>query len=291
MYNKDLDIFKAVVETGSFSKAAQKCFITHTAVIKKMSNLENRLGATLFHRSTRGVTLTTEGQILYHHTLEIIDFSHKAMAEIEAVQQKKSLVLRLGCSFMYPIDPFILLWNRNLSLTANMQFRIIPFSEDESYQKLLNSKFDCIIGPYNHFRTSDNIAILPLGIYHFCLAVPVQHALHNRPRLSFKDLEGQRLRIMRTGISPLNDSIRNHIHVHHPQVQIIDIDGHYNMDTFNNSAESGDILLSLDCWQQIHPSLISIPLEESYEMPYGLIYSKNASPATVSFIEQLKTGK
>ena len=64
MYNKDLDIFKAVAETGSFSKAAQKCFITHTAVIKKMGNLETHFGATLFHRSTRGVTLTTEGQIL-----------------------------------------------------------------------------------------------------------------------------------------------------------------------------------------------------------------------------------
>ena len=54
MYNKDLDIFKAVAETGSFSKAAQKCFITHTAVIKKMGNLETHFGATLFHRSTQG---------------------------------------------------------------------------------------------------------------------------------------------------------------------------------------------------------------------------------------------
>ena len=44
MYNKDLDIFKAVAETGSFSKAAQKCFITHTAVIKKMGNLETHFG-------------------------------------------------------------------------------------------------------------------------------------------------------------------------------------------------------------------------------------------------------
>lgn len=109
MYNKDLDIFKAVAETGSFSKAAQKCFITHTAVIKKMGNLETHFGATLFHRSTRGVTLTTAGQILYHHTLEIMDFASKAIAEIEAVQHKKHPILRIGCSFMYPIDPFILL--------------------------------------------------------------------------------------------------------------------------------------------------------------------------------------
>lgn len=61
------------------------------------------------------------------------------------------------------------------------------------------------------------------------------------------------------------------------------------MDTFNDCAESGDILLSLDCWQQIHPTLLSIPLEESYEMPYGLIYSKESPPNVLSFLEQLKT--
>lgn len=289
MYNKDLDIFKAVAETGSFSKAAQKCFITHTAVIKKMGNLETHFGATLFHRSTRGVTLTTEGQILYHHTLEIMDFASKAIAEIEAIQHKKHPILRIGCSFMYPIDPFILLWNRNLSVTANMQFRIIPFSEDESYKKLLNNKFDCIISPYNHFRATDNISILPLGSYHFCLAVPIQHPLHGLSQLSYKDLEGHRLRMMITGISPLNDNIRNHLVTHHPQINIVDIQDHYNMDTFNDCAESGDILLSLDCWQQIHPALLSIPLEESYEMPYGLIYSKESPPNVLSFLEQLKT--
>lgn len=287
MYNKDLDIFKAVVETGSFSKAAQKCFITHTAVIKKMSNLENHFGCNLFHRSSRGVTLTTEGQILYHHTLEIIEFSKKVIAEIEALRQKKADVIRLGCSLMYPIDSFIMLWNRNLQKNSAMQFRIIPFSEDEVYHTLFNNKFDCIIGPYNHFRSTDNIAIRPLGFYHFCLAVPMQHPLHDRQQLSFKELEGHRLRMLKTGISPLNDNIRNHLITQYPQIHLVDIQGHYNMDTFNACAESGDILLSLDCWKQVHPALISIPLEETYEMPYGLVYSKESSPNIISFLESL----
>lgn len=91
MYNKDLDIFKAVVETGSFSKAAQKCFITHTAVIKKMSNLENHFGFPLFHRSSRGVTVTTEGQILYHHTLEIMDYSKKLLPKLNPYGKKKRM--------------------------------------------------------------------------------------------------------------------------------------------------------------------------------------------------------
>lgn len=287
MYNKDLDIFKVVVETGSFSKAAQKCFITHTAVIKKMGNLENHFGFPLFHRSSRGVTLTTEGQILYHHTLEIMDFSKKAIAEIEALHQKKVDVIRLGCSLMYPIDPFILLWNRNLQKTSTMQFRIIPFNEDEAYHKLLNNKFDCIIGPYNYLRSTDNISVRPLGSYHFCLAVPMQHPLHSAEQLSFKELDGNRLRMMITGISPLNDTIRNHLVTHHPHIHIVNIHGHYNMDTFNACAESGDILLSLDCWNQIHPALASIPLKESYEMPYGLIYSKESPPHIISFLETL----
>ena len=58
-------LFIRVVEAGSFSKAATDIGITQPTATKHIAELEERLGARLFHRSTRGVTPTEIGQLYY----------------------------------------------------------------------------------------------------------------------------------------------------------------------------------------------------------------------------------
>ncbi|RKN83764.1 LysR family transcriptional regulator [Paenibacillus ginsengarvi] len=68
--------FYEVAQTGSFSKAAEKMYITQPAVSHAIKQLEFRLGGALFFRSSRGVKLTAEGEVLLrfvsqaHHFLE-----------------------------------------------------------------------------------------------------------------------------------------------------------------------------------------------------------------------------
>ena len=58
-------LFIRVVETGSFSRAAADLGITQPTATKHVAALESKLGARLFHRSTRGVTPTEVGQAYY----------------------------------------------------------------------------------------------------------------------------------------------------------------------------------------------------------------------------------
>ena len=58
-------LFIRVVETGSFSKAAIETGITQPTATKAVAAMEQRLGARLLHRSTRGVTLTEVGALYY----------------------------------------------------------------------------------------------------------------------------------------------------------------------------------------------------------------------------------
>jgi DNA-binding transcriptional LysR family regulator len=53
-----VQLFIRVVETGSFSRAAQELGITQPTATKAVAAIEQRLGARLLHRSTRGVTTT-----------------------------------------------------------------------------------------------------------------------------------------------------------------------------------------------------------------------------------------
>ena len=60
-----LDLFIRVVETGSFSKAAEDLGIAQPTATKAVAAIEERLGARLLHRSTRGVTPTEVGALYY----------------------------------------------------------------------------------------------------------------------------------------------------------------------------------------------------------------------------------
>ena len=61
MYDPALDTFIAVAECGSFTKAAQRLYISSTAVMKQMNALERRLELKLLDRTPAGVRLTPAG--------------------------------------------------------------------------------------------------------------------------------------------------------------------------------------------------------------------------------------
>ena len=60
-----LDLFIRVVETGSFSRAAEDLGIAQPTATKAVAAIEERLGARLLHRSTRGITPTEVGALYY----------------------------------------------------------------------------------------------------------------------------------------------------------------------------------------------------------------------------------
>ena len=60
-------VFKEVAETGNISSAAKNLYISQSAVSQSIKQLETALQARLFARSPRGVSLTSEGQMLYQY--------------------------------------------------------------------------------------------------------------------------------------------------------------------------------------------------------------------------------
>lgn len=60
-------IFYAVANNGNISKAAKELYISQPAISKSIQKLEESLGVKLFERSSRGVTMTPEGELLYTH--------------------------------------------------------------------------------------------------------------------------------------------------------------------------------------------------------------------------------
>jgi len=77
---EDMQTFVRVVESGSITKAAEQMDTVKSAVSRRLSELEKRLGVTLLTRTTRSQTLTESGESYYQQCLRIID----DVAEIES---------------------------------------------------------------------------------------------------------------------------------------------------------------------------------------------------------------
>ncbi|MBQ3030852.1 MAG: LysR family transcriptional regulator [Agathobacter sp.] len=66
-------IFYTVANAGNISKAAKELYISQPAISKSIQKLEESLNCKLFSRSSRGVILTDEGNLLYDHVKEAFE--------------------------------------------------------------------------------------------------------------------------------------------------------------------------------------------------------------------------
>jgi len=76
-----LSVFVQVAETRSFTAAGRVLGVSSSAVGKSIARMEERLGVRLFHRSTRSITLTSEGALF-------LERSRRILAEVEAAEQE-----------------------------------------------------------------------------------------------------------------------------------------------------------------------------------------------------------
>ncbi|QET05287.1 LysR family transcriptional regulator [Cupriavidus pauculus] len=84
-----VDAFVKAAEIRNFSEVGRQLGISASAVGKAISRLEQRLGVRLFHRSTRSITLTPEGQLFLSRCQRIVEELEAAEAELSAASSPK----------------------------------------------------------------------------------------------------------------------------------------------------------------------------------------------------------
>ncbi len=75
MNTKQLEYFISVAENLSFTKTAEKFYISQTAVTQQIKSLEEQINVTLFTRSKRHVELTPAGKVFLSEARTIIKIS------------------------------------------------------------------------------------------------------------------------------------------------------------------------------------------------------------------------
>jgi DNA-binding transcriptional LysR family regulator len=122
----EMRVFRAVVESGGFSSAANMLGASQPFVSQTIRRLEARLGATLLHRTTRGQRLTPEGE----RFLSAARTAIRAIEEAEALWQQEeaqiegqlrvSAPIAFGLDRLTPLVPRFLSRHPNLSLDLRL---------------------------------------------------------------------------------------------------------------------------------------------------------------------------
>ena len=169
---------------------------------------------------------------------------------------------------------------------------VVPYEVDhvhimEVFQSI-GTKSDFLIGSFNSKQIDIFTSYKILGFYNLCVAVPKTHSLAKKKRLEITDLYHERLLCVSGGDCLNIDDFRKDVQTLYPQIILEDAGYFYDLDTFNRCEEQGCLLLTLDVWNHIHPSLITLPVSWHYQMPYGLLYQKNPSKQVKACLKDIE---
>ena len=135
-------IFYTVAKTQNISKAAKELYISQPAISKSIQKLEESLGCELFRRSSRGVLLTEEGELLFTHvssafeTLTLGEDKLKNSLELGAGHLKIGVSSTL-CKYM--LLPYLKDFTKRY---PHINISIVCQSTNESLQMLEENKID-----------------------------------------------------------------------------------------------------------------------------------------------------
>lgn len=293
MYHPTLDTFIAVADCGSFTRAAERLYISPTAIMKQMNALEKHLELKLIHRTPSGIRLTPAGKVIYQDAKFMIDYSKKSIASAKASELDYETTFCVGTSLLNPAKPFMDLWYRVNKDFSGYKLHLVPFEDNHegivSEIRLLGEKFDFLIGVNDSKTWLSLCSFLPLGKYKKMIAVSREHRLASKNHLKIQDLYGETLMMVPRGDSGVNDYLRNDLEKNHKEIHIEDTPQFYDLSVFNRCAETRNVLLTIECWQDVHPGLVTIPVDWDYTIPYGLLYSHDAPKDVLRFADSVKS--
>lgn len=290
MYDRRLDAVVAAAQTGSFAKAGRRLHVSTPAIAKQVTTFEREYGIVLFDRSRSGVTLTPAGEEFVGDARTVMRRCGEILDRARRRGDTDTTPVRLGVSMLRPGRRILDLWQRDAGRHPQIRLELVSLPDDkQTISEIvthLGETVDMISTAFDADYWGHACGTLALDFEPFCLAVPRGHALSRRPVITFDDLVGARIRILarRRGGDDTARELLSAI----PGVTLTDID-HYDLDTFNDAADAGDLLVSKPMWDGVHPLLVNVPVAwpEPVGLSYGLLYPREPSPAVAAFVRRI----
>ena len=290
MHIETLKTFCDLIETGSFSKAAQLNFISQSAVSQQVKALEQRYNRALIeHGQRKGVALTEAGKIFYAESKELLErfrmLEERMRAEPAAIAGtvKVATVYSIG---LHELPPYV---KRFMKTYPQVKVHLEYSRTNKVYEACLNNTIDFGIVALPLRRP--DIVVIPLHEDKLVLVCSPEHPFAQRRVVSLQELIGADFIAFERDI-PTRKTIDRIFKQHKIAVNtVMEFD---NIETIKRSVEVGiglSILPESVITSEVRNQLL-VPLDfiqGSFTRPVGIIHRRGRvfSAAAKSFVDML----
>lgn len=182
----DLQAFRAVVQLGSFRKAADAINISQPALSRRIEKLEEALGVRLFERTTRSVTLTTVGRVFAPSAEQVLDDLDAALLGIRDVSSSRLGHVTIACvpSVAYYFLPNTIA--RFRTRYPKIRIKLIDASANEVLDAVVSGEADFGVG-FMGSQEAD-VEFTTLLEERFVAACRRDHPLAAKKRVTWREL-------------------------------------------------------------------------------------------------------
>ncbi|MBR3309947.1 MAG: LysR family transcriptional regulator [Lachnospiraceae bacterium] len=285
---RHLETMIITAEAGSFRKAAERMYVTPSAVIKQIDALEEEVGTVLFERTSRGLQLTAAGHSLYTDGKLLMEYAEKSIDRARSSADDESNVLRVATSPVTSADLITDYWVRIYEQWPQLKIQIIPFQNTPSDINRvfagLGTEIDMLTGicddTHYTYRNCSGTALMDVKVK---IAVSRRHPFSHRADITPEDLKGSDILLISPGKIQAMDRIRKYLKEEIGDVRIHDFD-HLDMQVFNECEKKGWLLVTSEQWAKAHPMLNIVDVTWKFTIPYGILHSVFPSEKVRKFL-------
>ena len=177
MNTTQLECFVSLASTLNYTKTAEQVYLTQTAVTKQIQSLEAELGARLFVRSTRSVSLTPVGNQFLPEATAMLGAYYHAKGWISSFNAESKHSLRIGYS-----DPnalhFVSRVFASMKAASDSAFLLPQFSlaqNDANLALLSKGQLDVVVGMKDAKFKDEAVEFIKLSDMGFSVVMPKNH--------------------------------------------------------------------------------------------------------------------
>lgn len=276
MESRLLEVFVLVAELGSFSKAAQRLYITPSAVIQQVNRLEDELGVRLLQRSKQGVKLTPAGEYLLREGGRLLKHLREMKDTLRTFDEQSRQTLILGSSFVRKSRVFSPLWQR-FEPGRGWSVQTIDTSDiRRTWQQADIIECTDYGAPWHHSMRFTPLCTVPVA-----LAASPSVLAPGQEALSWEDLRGKTLVTFAPGYSATLDALAAKARA--MGMRVIE-STRYDMYVFSMCEVNGYFLQVPLCWHDLYPSMRVLPCVWEYTLPYGFFCQKKPPQIIEDFL-------
>lgn len=186
-----LRYFTAVAETKNFTEAAARLHVSQPALSYQIKRLENELGARLFDRTSRKVSLTVDGRTFLPLAQSVLLKAEEAVRVMEERLGVMTGKVRFGCipsAAAFIVPPVLATFRRNF---PGIEVSLLEAGAGELERAVLDGSADFAVVSDPH--APDALEVTPLLSEELFLVVPNHHPLAARDFVGLRELEGEPL--------------------------------------------------------------------------------------------------